>query len=119
MARVERVEEILHALASFAVVLGDDEVVDDGDGFDDHAVIAYTLTEPGATMNAYLFDVEGRLVRHLVRGALVGKEGGVVWNGLDQRGNRVPPGVYVLVTEVFDASGRVSRCHNAVAVAAP
>ncbi|MBP5572970.1 MAG: lamin tail domain-containing protein [Bacteroidales bacterium] len=91
----------------------------DGDGFDDHAVIAYTLTEPGATMNAYLFDVEGRMVRHLVRGALVGKEGSVVWNGLDQRGDRVPPGVYVLVTEVFDASGRVSRCRNAVAVAAP
>lgn len=89
----------------------------DGDGFDDHAVIAYAMAEPGATMNVYLFDVEGRLVRHLVRGALVGKEGSVVWNGMDERGNRVPLGVYVLVTEAFDASGRVSRHRHAVAVA--
>lgn len=90
----------------------------DGDGCNDHVVIGYALATPGATMNVYLFDVEGRLLRHLVRGALVGKEGGVVWNGLDQRGQRVPPGVYVLVTEVYDTSGRVSRCRNAVAVAA-
>ena len=89
----------------------------DGDGFDDHAVITYALAEPGATLNLYLFDVEGRLVRHLVRGALVGKEGSAVWNGLDQRGDRVPPGVYVLVAEAFDASGRVNRCRTAVAVA--
>ena len=37
MARVERVEEVFHALAPLAVVLGDDEVVDDGDGFDETA----------------------------------------------------------------------------------
>lgn len=89
----------------------------DGDGFDDHVVIGYALAEPGATLNLYLFDVEGRLVRHLVRGALVGKEGQAVWNGLDQRGDRVPPGVYVLVAEAFNASGSVSRCRTALAVA--
>lgn len=89
----------------------------DGDGNDDLAVVRVELQEAGFTMNAYLFDTDGRLVRHLVRGALMGKEGSFVWNGLDDHGNRVPLGVYVLVTEAYNSEGKVLRQRTAVAVA--
>lgn len=89
----------------------------DGDGIDDLALLSVELQEAGCTLNAYLFDAAGRLVRHLVRGALMGKDGSFVWNGLDGQGQKVPPGIYVLVTEVFDMEGKVSRYRNAVAVA--
>ena len=88
----------------------------DGDGFDDHCLITYRLDAPGCTMNAYVFSVGGQLVRHLVRGELVADEGCFVWNGLDARGQRVPMGIYVVVTEVFDLEGRVRSYRNAVAV---
>lgn len=89
----------------------------DGDGFDDHCRITYSLDESGCTLNAYIFNVEGQLVRHLVRGELVGQEGGFVWNGMDSHGNRVPLGVYVVVTEVFRLDGVVEKYKNAVVVA--
>ncbi len=89
----------------------------DGDGFEDHLTIRYALETAGCTLNAYLFDADGRLVRHLVRGELLAREGSFVWNGLDQRGARVPIGVYVLLTEVFDVEGKVRRYRNAVTVA--
>lgn len=89
----------------------------DGDGFDDHCQIHYRLDAPGCTLNAYVFSADGRLVRHLVRGELVADEGRYVWNGLDARGDRVPMGIYVVVTEVFDMEGKVKRYRNAVAVA--
>ena len=89
----------------------------DGDGFDDNCLISYKLDQSGITMNAYIFTVEGQLVRHLVKGELTGQEGGYVWNGLDSRGNRVPLGMYVVVTEVFDMSGMVRKYKNAVVVA--
>lgn len=89
----------------------------DGDGFDDHCIVSYAFDETGSTVNVYVFNVDGQLVRHLVRGELVGKEGGVVWNGLDRHGRRVPLGVYVMVTEVFTMEGEVRRYRNAVAVA--
>lgn len=89
----------------------------DGDGFDDHAVIHYSLEKAGCTVNAYVFSVEGRLVRHLVKGELVGQEGGFAWNGLDEKGNRVPLGLYVIVTEVLDLQGVVTSFKNAVGVA--
>ena len=89
----------------------------DGDGFDDNCMITYQLDTQGCTMNAYVFGAEGQLVRHLVKGELVAAEGGFVWNGLDAGGQRVPIGIYVVVTEVFDMEGRVRRFKNAVAVA--
>ena len=88
----------------------------DGDGFEDHCRLTYQLDESGCTINAYVFSAEGQMVRHLVQGELVAGEGGFVWNGLDNRGCRVPIGIYVVVTEVFDMEGRVRRYKNAVAV---
>lgn len=89
----------------------------DGDGFDDHCVFSYLFEASGRTMNVYVFNAEGQLVRLLVKGALIGAEGGFVWNGLDDRGGRVPIGIYVVITEVFDIEGAVKRYKNAVVVA--
>ena len=89
----------------------------DGDGFDDECFFNYRFDEAGYTMNLYVFNVAGQLVRHLVKGELVGQEGSVLWNGLDNNGNRVPIGVYVVVTEVFNFSGKVKQFKNAVIVA--
>ena len=89
----------------------------DGDGLDDHSVVSYTLEKAGCTLNVYVFSADGRLVRQLVKGELAGQEGGFAWNGLDEKGNRVPLGLYVVVTEVLDLQGDVKRYKNAVAVA--
>ena len=88
----------------------------DGDGLDDACFINYRFDESGYTMNTYIFNVAGQLVRHLAKGELVGQEGSVVWNGLDNNGNRVPVGVYVVMTEVFNFSGKVKQFKNAVVV---
>ena len=67
-------------------------------------------------MNIYIFNVAGQQIRHLAKGELVGQEGSVMWNGLDENGNRIPVGVYIIVTEVFNTKGRVKQMKNAVVV---
>jgi hypothetical protein len=57
------------------------------------------------------------MVRHLAKGELVGQEGSILWNGMDNNGNRVPVGVYVVVTEVFNFDGTVKKFKNGVVVA--
>ena len=89
----------------------------DGDGFDDECFINYHFDEAGYTMNIYIFNMAGQLMRHLAKGELVGQEGSTLWNGLDGNGNRVPIGVYVVVTEVFNFEGKVKQFKNAVVVA--
>ena len=88
----------------------------DGDGYDDACFINYRFVVAGYTMNIYIFNVAGQLVRHLAKGELVGQEGSILWNGLDNNGNKVPVGVYVVVTEVFNFSGTVKQFKNAVVV---
>lgn len=100
-----------------AIIIDPSVFSPDGDGWDDHCVIAYGFDKPGNTINVYIFNVEGQLVRHLVKGELVGQEGSFVWNGLDSRGNRVPLGVYIVVAEVFDMDGLVKKYKEAVVVA--
>ena len=89
----------------------------DGDGFDDACFINYHFDEAGYTMNVYIFNVAGQLVRHLAKGELVGQSGSLLWNGLDNNGNRVPVGVYVVVTEVFHFEGKTKQFRNAAVVA--
>ena len=88
----------------------------DGDGFDDACFINYRFDEAGYTMNTYIFNVAGQQMRHLAKGELVGQEGNLLWNGLDDNGNRVPIGVYVVVTEVFNFDGKIKKFKNAVVV---
>lgn len=89
----------------------------DGDGLDDNCLVNYAFGEAGCTMNVYVFTVEGQLIRHLVKGELVAQTGNFVWNGLDERGRRVPLGLYVMVAEVFDLEGMVRKYKQAVVVA--
>jgi hypothetical protein len=89
----------------------------DGDGIDDVCFVKYRFDEAGYTMNTYIFNVAGQLVRHLAQGELVGQEGSLIWNGTDNNGNRVPIGVYVVVTEVFSMKGKVKQFKNAAVVA--
>lgn len=88
----------------------------DGDGYDDACFINYRFDEAGYTMNIYIFNVAGQLIRHLAKGELVGQEGSTLWNGLDENGNRIPVGVYVILTEVFSFEGMVKQFKNAVVV---
>lgn len=89
----------------------------DGDGLDDACFVNYRFDAAGYTINIYIFSVAGQLVRHLVKGELVGQEGSVVWNGLDDNNNRLPVGVYVVVTEIFNLEGKVKQFKNAAVVA--
>ena len=88
----------------------------DGDGRDDHCRIIFDLEETGNVVNVYVFSADGLLIRHLIKGELVGREGSFVWNGLDQKGIRAPLGLYIIVSEVYNSKGMVGQYKNVVAV---
>lgn len=88
----------------------------DGDGYEDATMIGYQFDEAGYTLNIYIFDAQGQQRRHLVKSSLVNQQGSIPWDGLDENGNRVPVGIYVVYTEVFNLDGSVKKYKNAVVV---
>jgi hypothetical protein len=57
-------------------------------------------------------------VKTLVNCKNIADQSHFVWNGLDDNGNIVPIGIYVVFIEVFDLQGDIKRFKKAVVVAA-
>ncbi len=89
----------------------------DNDGRDDIATIQYAVTEPGYVANMVIFDAAGRPVRNLVRNATMGLIGYWNWDGLDDKGNKLPVGIYIIFTDIFNLQGKKSHFKNTVVLA--
>jgi hypothetical protein len=86
----------------------------DNDGFDDLASVQYEVSEPGYVANITVFDAAGRQVRHLVRSATLAKQGIFRWDGLDDQQRKLPVGVYIVFTELFNLQGKTKKFRNTV-----
>lgn len=89
----------------------------DNDGRDDIATIQYKVAEPGYIANITIFDASGRAVRNLVRNGTLGLEGYWNWDGLDDKGLKLPIGTYIVFTEIFNLQGKKEKFKNAVVLA--
>jgi hypothetical protein len=89
----------------------------DNDGADDVAVVACRLPEAGFVGNITVFDAQGRPVRRLLQSGLLGNRSDIVWDGLGENKQRLPVGIYIIFTEIFDVQGRTKRWKLPVVVA--
>jgi len=93
-------------------------VVDvNNDGLDDIAMIQYKVDGPGYVANIIIFDAAGRPVRSLVRSGTLALSGYWTWDGLDDKGNKLPVGSYIIFTEMFNLQGKKERFKNTIVVA--
>ncbi|MFN2438305.1 MAG: lamin tail domain-containing protein [Chitinophagaceae bacterium] len=89
----------------------------DNDGTDDIATIQYSVSQPGFVANITIFDASGRLVRHLVKNNTLGVTGSWNWDGLDEKGGKLPIGTYIIFTELFNLDGKKERFKNTIVLA--
>lgn len=86
----------------------------DNDGIDDFATIHCTLTQPGYVATISIFDAAGRVVKSLVRNATVSSTGIFRWDGLNDQQQRLPTGMYIILTEIFNLQGKTKKFKNVV-----
>ena len=89
----------------------------DNDGYDDIATISYQGNEPGYVINISIFDANGRLVRSLVKNSTVAQRDQFRWDGLNDRQQALPIGIYIIYTEVFNLKGKSARFKNTITLA--
>ncbi len=89
----------------------------DNDGRDDIATLRYEVSEPGFVANITIFDAAGRPVRTWVRNGTMGLQGYWNWDGLGDRGQQLPVGLYIIFTEIFNLAGKKSIHKNTVVLA--
>lgn len=89
----------------------------DNDGYNDIATIAYRVDEPGYAASITIFDAAGRPVRALVKSSSLGLTGSWNWDGIDDKGNKLPIGTYIIFTEIFNLEGKKQQFKNALTLA--
>jgi len=89
----------------------------DNDGFDDLATINYNFPSPGYVANITIFDAMGHPVRYLQRNSLTGIKGYFHWDGLDDKNRKLPQGIYIIYTEIFNNEGKKKQFKNTIVLA--
>jgi hypothetical protein len=89
----------------------------DNDGRDDITTIQYKVDAPGYVVNITIFDAAGRPIRNLVRNGTLALTGYWNWDGLDDKGNKLPVGTYIIFTEIFNLQGKKQQFKNTVVLA--
>ena len=89
----------------------------DNDGLDDFATISYSFPSPGYVANITIYDASGRPVRYLQKNALSGLKGNYVWDGLGEKLQKLPIGIYIIYTEIFNAEGKKKQFKNTIVLA--
>jgi flagellar hook assembly protein FlgD len=84
---------------------------------DDFATVEYGFPTPGYIANITIFDAAGRVVRYLQRNALCGITGTYRWDGLGEKNQKLPVGIYIIYTEVFNLEGKIKHFKNPIVLA--
>jgi len=86
----------------------------DNDGIDDFVTINYSFPSVGYVANITVFDASGRPVRYLQKNSLSGIKGSYRWDGLDDKNRKLPQGIYIIYTEIFNTEGKKKAFRNTV-----
>lgn len=94
-----------------------DIVSPDNDGMDDFVTIGYHFSTPGYVANITIFDAIGRPVRYLQRNVLCGIKGNFRWDGLGEKFQKLPVGIYIIYTNIFNLNGKKKQFKNVIVLA--
>lgn len=89
----------------------------DEDGFEDFYLIEYQLDIPKYLGSVSIFDLQGRLIRELVRNELLSAEGSFKWDGSLEDGTKAPIGAYVVFIEFLHPDGTVQSWKRQAVIA--
>lgn len=89
----------------------------DADGYQDFLLINYNVDDIGYVANIDIYDATGRLIRNLVNGELLDREGSLQWDGTDNNGQKARVGIHLLTIELFRPDGTVKRFKKTCIVA--
>lgn len=89
----------------------------DNDGHNDFINLHYKFKEPGWLANINIYDSGGRLIRELAKNELLETEGSLIWDGIDNNGNKARIGIHIVWAEFFNATGDVKQFKKSCVVA--
>lgn len=89
----------------------------DNDGYNDVVSISFEFDQSGYVGNMVIYDAAGRIEKYLMRNELLGSQGVISWDGINEKREKSAVGIYVLLVEVYDLEGNLKRYKKAIVLA--
>jgi hypothetical protein len=89
------------------VTLSSTKITPDNDGNEDLLLIDLKLTGKGNVVSVTVFDEIGRFVTKLTDNMFAGSEASIVWTGTADDEKLVSTGIYIILINIFDDTGKV------------
>ena len=81
----------------------------DNDGYNDVLTISYSFNDPGNVASISIYDRNGRLIRSLIQNQLLGSAGSFSWDGITDKLDKAPVGIYIIHFQSFNSKGDVKN----------
>ncbi|GIV40863.1 MAG: hypothetical protein KatS3mg034_0173 [Vicingaceae bacterium] len=81
----------------------------DNDGYQDIVTLYYQLSEPGYVANVYIYNHEGRMIKHWVKNQLLAAKGFWTWDGIDDQQQKAPMGAYIVFIDAYNTQGKAIK----------
>lgn len=82
----------------------------------DFTKIKYKLSQPSQIATIKIYDINGRLVKNLIRNQLIGTDGEISWDGRNENGAIVQTGYYFILIDIFNSAGEKAQYKRKVVV---
>lgn len=106
------------ALVDKWIELAEEFISPDLDGYQDQLIIQYKIPESGYLATFKIMTAQGVLVKNLANTTLLAKEGTLLWDGLNENGEKAKTGIHVLQVEFFHPNGQSYLVKKTFVVAA-
>lgn len=91
------------------VVLSSSKISPDNDGNEDFLTISMNLKGNGNVVTITVFDEGGNYVRKIATNLFAGVDTSVIWDGTADDGSLVRTGIYIILINLFDDTGKTAR----------
>ena len=81
----------------------------DNDGYNDVLSISYSFNDPGNIASIFIYDRNGRLIRSVAKNVLLGSAGSFSWDGITDKLEKAPIGIYIIHFQAFNSNGEVKN----------
>ncbi|MFD1551244.1 hypothetical protein DNU06_13010 [Putridiphycobacter roseus] len=99
----------LQAIAKGQVTLTQAIFSPNNDGYQDFLEISYEITQVDALMDVVIYNSVGQQIKELKDNFYAGKSGVIIWDGIDDNGQKANVGSYIVAVRIFDLAGNVKQ----------
>jgi hypothetical protein len=91
------------------VFLSSSKITPDNDGYEDFLTIKFNLAGNGNVISLKVFDEAGNYIRKIATNLLAAANTSLIWDGTADDGSLVPTGIYIILINLYDDTGKTER----------